>query len=249
MTDSYRALANDAYVNMKLQVKMELPRTRETVLDFFERMRRTNPDLSAFRKAREEYSLESPPGPESRWIAVRSNSVRSGMVNPASFEDAYSLHAEVLETAPAFLSIPPLDVEYVELLFGFDILAGGQHDGIVFEALCAGSPLAGLGGIPGATPVDFQPLVGLSLRSTQGEEVQAHFEIKTHPHSGRRESESTPQPICMYLTLRRFGTLSDIRELPRILRDLAVHGEGLLESRLIPHVLIPIRQAAGMGHS
>ena len=33
MTDSYRALCTDFYVNQKISVKMELPRTRETVLD------------------------------------------------------------------------------------------------------------------------------------------------------------------------------------------------------------------------
>jgi hypothetical protein len=35
MADSYRALCSDFYVNLKLNLKLDLPRERQTVLDLF----------------------------------------------------------------------------------------------------------------------------------------------------------------------------------------------------------------------
>ncbi len=37
MTSSYRALCTDFYVNLKLGLKLDLPRKREEVLEMFER--------------------------------------------------------------------------------------------------------------------------------------------------------------------------------------------------------------------
>ena len=72
MTESFRALCNDFYVNLKLSVRMELPRTRETVLDLFERIRRQFPHMNAFRKYRDELALESPQTEmPHRWAAIR----------------------------------------------------------------------------------------------------------------------------------------------------------------------------------
>lgn len=45
MTESFRALCSDFYVNQKLSVKLELPRGRETVLDMCERIRRQFPSM------------------------------------------------------------------------------------------------------------------------------------------------------------------------------------------------------------
>ena len=164
MSESYRALCTDFYVNQKVAVKMELPRTRETVLDLFERVRRQFPGMSMFRRYRDELALESPQSEmPHRWLAVRNTNIRSGVVNPTSMEEGYSLHRHLLEIAPAYMSISPLDIEYVELLYGFDLAASGNHDAIVLDALIPGSPLSALLDIPGAVPVDAAPLVAWTL--------------------------------------------------------------------------------------
>ena len=83
MPSSYRALCSDFYVNQKLNVKLDLPRSRETVLDLFERVRREYPDMRSFKRYKDEVALESPQDDGAhRWIAIRSNSIRSGVVNP-----------------------------------------------------------------------------------------------------------------------------------------------------------------------
>lgn len=245
MSDSVRALATDLYLNLKLQVKMELPRTREIVLDLFERVRKQYPTISSFRKFKDELALESPPDADrNRWLALKPNCVRTGCVNPTDLSEAYEFHKNMLAITPFYLGISPIDVEYVELLFGFDLVTGGNHDQIVLEGLLGGSPLGGLMEMKEGEVVDCQPVVGFSIKGK--DEVQAHFEVKTHPTATRKEGQ--PEPISIYLTMRRFGHLTDIKELPSIFDTLAARGERLMDEMVIPRMLIPIRQAAGMGH-
>lgn len=240
MSDTYRALASDFYVNLKLNLKLDLPRERQTILDLFDRIRRQFPPMNQFRRYRDELALETDGNAsQQRWVAVRNNNIRAGVVNPDTLADAYALHRHVLDVAPFFLSISPLDVDYVELLYGFDLFAERNHDEIVFEALIASSPLARVLDLPGAQVIDCQPIIGVSTRDTP--DVEIHFEVKTRP--GSREGRD--EPISVYLTLRRFGPVSDIKELPASLSHLARLGEELVDTRLVPNVVIPIRDVIG----
>ena len=100
----------------------------------FDRLRKEIPALNHFRKFTNELAIESDiTDSRQQWVAMRKHSIRSGNVNPEVFADAYAAHAKVLEIAPYFLSISPLEVDYLELMYGFDLPASGNHDGIVFE--------------------------------------------------------------------------------------------------------------------
>lgn len=238
MADSYRALCSDFYINQKLSVKLDLPSSRETVLDLFERIRRAYPSMQSFRRYEDELALESTADTPSRWIAIKPANIRSGVVNPDSFDDAYGLHRQVLELAPYFLSISALDIEYIELLFGFDLATSANHDAIVAAALLGDSTLAALFDIEGSTPIDCQPLFGLRLGGPE-RAVEAHFEVKT-----RRGSErSRADPISVYLTMRHYDPGVEVEQLPEMLDHLAQRGEELVGSRLVPALLAPIRAA------
>ena len=247
MTDTYRAFCSDFYVNQKLSVKLDLPRSRETVLDLCERVRREYPAMSAFRRYKDELALESPQSDiPHRWLAIRSNNIRSGVVNPDQAEHVYSLHRTILDVTPYFLSISPLDIEYLELLYGFDLAAGGNHDEIVARALVGSSPLGALIDVPGATPVDYQPLFGLVMRDAG--DIEAHFEVKTRANGNHREREhGAEEPISIYLTLRQYDPVGDLRELPARLDALAERGQELVEDRVVPSLLGPIREAIASG--
>ncbi|MDX9910893.1 MAG: hypothetical protein RBS39_03575 [Phycisphaerales bacterium] len=244
MSDSYRALCSDFYVNMKLSVKLDLPRGRDTVLDLFERIRRAQPTMSEFKRYRDELALESPStvAPH-RWLAIRSGNVRAGVVNPDTLEQAYELHATVLEVTPYFLSISPLDVDFLELLFGFDLAAAGNHDAIVFDALLADSPLGRVMDISGARPIDCQPVMGVAIEDRSAHGAEAHVEVKTRSSSPRRDGDSPAEPISVYLTLRQHGAAKELADLPRSMRRLAALGEDIVASRVVPHLLSPLREA------
>lgn len=259
MISSYQALCSDFYVNQKVSVKLDLPRTRETMLDLFERVRREYPQMNAFRRYKDELALEA--GADEtphRWVAVRSGNIRSGVVNAETFDDAYGLHRCVLEVAPYFLSISPLDIEYLEVLYGFDLAASGNQDAIVANALLGGSPLAGLLEIAGGVPLDFQPLLGMQLgghldpavlglnEPTSSGITEVHFEVKTRTGPGK-DIETLGEPISVYVTLRRYEPVSDLKRLEAAFNDLASIGESLLETAAVPGLVAPISREIAAG--
>ncbi|MFZ4573396.1 MAG: hypothetical protein ACOYN0_03295 [Phycisphaerales bacterium] len=246
MTDSYRALCNDSYVNMKVQTKMELPRSRETVLELFERVRRQFPHMNSFRRYRDELALESPQSEQPhRWLAIRNNTLRTGSVNAPSQVEAYGIHEHIIEVAPPYLSLSPLDIDFVELLYGFDLRAGGNHDAIVLDALIPGSPLAALLEIPGAVPSDCQPIIGMTFGNRGDTEL--YFEVKTRA-AGNSHRDAAGDPISVYLTLRKSGPFTELKELYATFQRLARLGEELVERRVVPGLIVPIRQAIASGN-
>jgi hypothetical protein len=173
---------------------------------------------------------------------MRRTSVRTGHVNPGSMPAAYKLHKLILEVAPYHLSISPLDVDYVELMFGFDLECKSNHDQVVFEALYQQSPLAELVAPPTADSQiqEVQPVMGLSL--TKSGDLQAFFEVKTRPRNrrGRSPERYSNDPISILLTVRKYGPIDKVEDLKGIFDLLANHAEALATQRLVPHLLTPI---------
>lgn len=237
---------SDFCVNQKIALKMDLPESREPTLELFDRLRRQFPRLTRVRRIENEIALESADDDRDfLWVALRQTSIRSGHVNPKSTDDGYKIHRAVLETAPWFLSMSPLDIDHIELVFGFDIETASHRDGIVYEALLANSPLGSLLDCDQDEPIDVQPFVGIAL--TEGRELQASFEVKTRPRPTDSMRSFATDPISVYLTVRRNGPLASLDELPTIFATLCGHAERLAEQRAIPHLVMPIRQAIDAG--
>lgn len=261
MRNEYSAYAADFYINQRLNLKMDLSMRRDTVLSLFDRVRRDIPAMDRFKRYTDELALESRPdadatgigGASQQWVAVRKTSIRSGSVNPESAEDGYRLHKLVLESAPYFLDISPLDIDHIEVLYGFDMMATGNHDTIVFNALFAGSPLAAL--VDGLQMkaeqalrmVDCQPLLGVSL-ADEGD-LQAHFEVKTRSGNrhGKGNSDYREDPISVYLIVRKYGPCGDVKHLEAEFDALTRRGEEMLESVVLPRLLSPIRDSIVTG--
>lgn len=240
MATSFGALSSDFYVNTKLALKMDLPGERETILHLFDRITRTHADMNHFHRYQEELVLESNRRErEYRWTSLRRTSVRTGHVNPSSMKDAIAFHSFVLELAPSFLSISPLDIDYLELLLGFDLECKANHDQVVYDALIAHSPLASLLDIPDAKMLDVQPLFGVSL-SKKGD-LQAFFEVKTRTRSRRGGSRKyADEPLSVFLTLRKYGPVAKTDDLTHDLAVLYRHAESLAHEHVLPNLVSPI---------
>lgn len=244
MPNSYRALCSDFYLNSRLSVRMELPDNREPVLELFERVRRGYPGMSSFRRYKDELALESTQDAvPHRWMAIRKSSVRAGVVNPSDEEQMYALHRTVAEVSPYYLSISPLDLESIELLWGFDLSAKGNHDEIVANAVLSGSPLASLIDSDGLSMRECQPSMSMTLGSGD-ERIEASFEVKTRSGdaslSGERE-----EPISLYVTMRMGDPVKDLKELPGKFDVLAERGRGVVDGLVLPNVLMPLREEIG----
>ncbi|MCC6321931.1 MAG: hypothetical protein IT438_10915 [Phycisphaerales bacterium] len=280
MPSDYASLCHDHYLNQRLGLKMDLHLRRDTVLSLFDRVSKARPSMGRFRRYANELALESTQtggDPAYQWMSVRKTSVRSGSVNHHRDADAHDLHRLVLEAAPYFLDISPLDIDHLEVLFGFDLLAGGNHDAIVFSALMGGSRLATLCDHPSHLPIECQPVFGVTLiddpvpggGAAGASDIQAFFEVKTRTGGGhglrggaggaggggpsrraRAKSDQEPSmeelhehPISLYLILRTHGPVGNVRDLGKVYNRLVACGEELLERRIVPNLLLPVREA------
>jgi len=260
MATSFGALSTDFYINHKLALKMDLPTERETILHFFDRMRKSLPSMNRFKRYDGELALESArKDARYTWLALRRNSIRTGTVNPESMEDAIAYHKLVLELAPYHLTISPLDVDYVELMYGFDLECKQNHDAVVYEALYADTPLGSLlnasvknndddedadsrGG--GGSILDVQPVFGQSLNDAG--DLQAYYEVKTRPKSRRGSSKRySGEPISLFLTIRKYGPVEDLADMSKTVEILNAYAEELATAKLIPDLLTPITQHIG----
>ncbi len=256
MATSFGALCTDFYINHKLALKMDLPAERETILHFFDRMRKSLPSMNRFKRYDGELALESArKDARYTWLALRRNSIRTGTVNPESMEDAIAYHKLVLELAPFHLTISPLDVDYVELMYGFDLECKQNHDAVVYEALYANTPLGGLLNASikngrgetqpgGGSVLDVQPVFGQSLNDAG--DLQAYYEVKTRPKSRRGSSKRySGEPISLFLTIRKYGPVDDLADMPKTVELLNAYAEELATLKLIPDLLTPITQHIG----
>jgi len=156
-------------------------------------------------------------------------------------EDAYGFHRMLLEVAPYHLTISPLDVDYVELMFGFDLECKDNHDKIIHEALYGDGPLGDLldNGDGQGKVLDVQPIFGVSL--TESGDLQAYYEVKSRPKNRRGSSKGyRGEPISLFLTLRRYGPIGTIDDLGPLFDDLTRRCEALASEKLVPDLLTPI---------
>ncbi len=146
----YISDADDFYVNVHLNTEMELPNNRDTVLHFFEQMKKGFPELRNFySRENGDLVLESDKEAEShRWLAIEPRRLCSGHFNPEALDDSFRQHELLLDLAPHLLTISLLDCEALDVMFGFDFHFEGNHDEVVREAVGVGHGFEGLFDLP-----------------------------------------------------------------------------------------------------
>jgi hypothetical protein len=244
MTHPFSAFCDDFYVNMRLGSQLTLPHNRETLLHFFERVQKGFPNLTRFRKndANELNLEEDRNGPGYRWLSLEPRRLTSGHVNPPTIEEALRLHSLILEMAPHHLGLSPIEIDYLDVLFGFDLTFGGNHDEIIAESLFTESPLACLTEESGAKAVDFQPTVTVAL--SEDCRLQARIDVVTRTNSYQvRTGDYSDDVISVYLIVRRYWGDRPREPMEQMFAKMTERAELLCESHIIPKVLRPISSA------
>jgi len=246
MMNSFGTLCSDFYVNQKISLSLDMPKMKETASELFDRVRREIPEFERIRPFDNELALETAEiDGRYQWIGLRAQSISSGVVNPVELDDAYKLHRLLLELAPYYLSLTPLDVEYIELIFGFDLPAQENRNAVVMQSLLANTPLASLADEGMETLLDVQPRIGFALNEAC--DLQAFVEVKTRTTAAEAATQVfQDEPISVFLTVRRNGPLHTVDEFVSTFGRLAGHIEHIAEHRVIPDVVIPLHQAIGI---
>lgn len=244
MKDGLGSVCDDFYVNLRVTSQLALPNSRDTLLHYFERVQKDFPGMTKFRRAENgDLNLEEDrTGGAYRWATVESKRLASGHVNPGSIEEAMQLHRTVAQMAPHYLSLSPLEIDHVDILFGFDLGFTGNHDEIISEAMFGESPLSCLAAEDGAKPVDFQPSVTVALSDDC--RLQARIDVITRTNSYQvRTGDYGDDVISVYLILRRYWGDRPKEPMEQILDGLAERAEDLAGRYVVPRILRPISAA------
>ena len=241
--NEYEHGADDFYINLNLNTEIELPTQRDTVLHYFEQMKKAYPDLLRFyRKENGDFVLEGDKDqPEYRWLAIESRRLCSGHVNPPAPEEAYRQHEQVLDLAPHLLSVSDLDCEALDVMYGFDFTYVGNHDELVAEALGLSPAMEGLLEVQGAQVLNYEPSVTLAL--DEACRLQCRLSIETRSTAAQvRTGEFPDEQISVYFAVRQNWGGGERSFIDSFRRQRAI-GEEILAERVIPRIIRPLAQA------
>ena len=243
----YGVFSDDYYVNMNLHTEMGLPTGRESLMHYFEQVRRRYPLMHNFYcREKDEFVLEEEKESGAyRWVSVEPKRVNSGVVNPVSFDDACEQHRRVLELVPYELSISPLDCEAVSLMLGFDFNYKGNHNEILCEAIGIAPALEGVMQLPGSKVLSNEPAIQFSLDAECRMQCRIGFESRTTAYQVRTD-EFPEDQLSVYLTVRRYDSLAVDETYIDVMNQLSKISGELVDDYLIEKVLRPLQQAISL---
>jgi hypothetical protein len=243
MTDFSRA-ADDFFVNLNLQTTLALSNSRETILHFFEAVQKEFGEMTSFlQRDTGEFVLEgNRDGGSYRWLELQSHRLSAGFFNPPDLAEAYRLHTWLLDRSVYYLGISGMDVESLDVMFGFNLDFQGNRDAIVAQALWTGSSLAALTGEGNAKIVECEPTLVIAL--DEDCYMQARLSLETRSNSYQvRTGQFDDEPISVYFTVRRYPQPGMIIRLKESFARQSEICEDLSGRVVIPQVIQPIAAA------
>jgi len=239
----YSSLCDDFGVYVYLNTKMDLPSGRETVLHFFDRLRKTYPQMTDFDcRENGEFVLEEDREQGSyRWVTLESRRLCAGYLNPPSLDAADQLHEHVLEVAPYHLDLSALDCEALDVLYAFDFVYQGNHDEVVAEALGMTTTLDKLVQMPGSKVINYEPSLMLALDDAC--RLQCRLSIETRTSAFQVRTGSFPEaPISVYFTVRQYWARSPHKTFLESFKNQRRVLQELIDQHVIPSVVRPLAQ-------
>ena len=245
MAHSFGSFCDGLFVDMCINTQLELPSSRETVLAFFERLQKQNPEMNNFaRRDTGEYVLEQEDGDRRlRWVSLESDRIVAGCADPDDLQQAYSLHNQVLELIPYMLGVSPLDTDAMDITYTMDFDYQGNHDEVIAEALLNSSSFGTLYELAHAKAVSCCPSMVIALSDDCRLQARVAVESRSNIFDVRNEKYKTDDPISLYFAVRRypkpapgFNTLAAYQEQCQI-------AEHLMFEKIIPNFAQPLNSA------
>ncbi len=243
----YSALCDEFYLNMHLCTEMDLPQNREAVLHFFEQIQKRFPAMNNFyARERGEFCLEEEKdGGRGKWASTEQRRLCSGAVNPESIGDAVEQHAVALELVPYELSVSHLDCESLNVTMGFDFNYRGNQNELLAEALGMIQPFEKLSELAGNSVLSYEPLIQFALDDDCKTQCRLAIETRTTAYQVR-SGDYSEDVLSVYLTVRRFDSLSGNEEFGTELRRIAGLCEKMADEFLVEGVLRPLQQTIAL---
>ena len=231
-------------INLNLQTAMDLPNSRETVLHFCEAVQKQFSEMTSFyQRESGEFVLEGDRESGSyQWLELEARRLTAGHFNPPSLEHACQLHRWIVERSIYYLGVSGLDVEAIDVLFGFNLSYRGNRDAVVAQALLADTPLASLTEEPAAFPIECEPSFVVAL--DEGCHLQARLSVETRCSSFQvRTGQYDDEPISIYFTVRRYPAPGKLLKTQEAFAEQCALCEDLARRYVVGQVIQPIAAA------
>lgn len=245
MSNSYAALCDEFYINMRLGTQMKLSLDRPTVVSFVERMQRLYPTLVNFHQDQRhgESTLEENRQNRSyRWLSLESSRLASGYLSPPTPQEAYKYNMAVLETIPHYLAVTTVDLDYLDVLWGFDFECKTNHHELIAEALLGESPFGKLLETSGAKATNFEVSSTLALSEDARTQARVWIEPRTSA-SQIRTGDFAEEFLSVYVIIRQYAGGRKLPDLHDIQAQQIETGEKFIDDHVINNFLTPIRAA------
>ena len=245
--NSYSSISDDYYVNMNLSTEMDLPRSRETVLHYFEQMQKKYPEMRNFySREKNDFVLEEDKDQGNyRWCTVEPRRICSGQVNPTNIESSLEQHQHALELAPYALSISPLDCEALDLMIGFDFSYRGNHNTLIAEALGVCPAYDRMVSMPGATIINHEPTITFALDEECRQQYRISIESRTNAYQ-IRTGEYQEEQISVFVTARQYGSLAADQTYVETMDQLTEVCRDIVDNYVMETVLQPLARTIAL---
>ena len=246
MKSQFGVLCDEFYASTRLHLKLELTLGRETVLHFFDRVRREYPRMQKLRR-RDDGTLvleeDDRDGESHRWLRLEPACLRFGQYSPPD-SATYRRYAQfVLEQAPCHLTLNELDIDHLEVVYAFDLEYRGNHDQLVAETLYADHPLSAfLLGEDAMHSIECQPYLGVAL--TPACDVQAYIEVKSRTSTFEvRTGDYDTQILSVFSMVRKYWGFGEAADLAVVHNDLCRRADEIAGEKVVPILVNPLAQA------
>ena len=128
---------------------------------------------------------------------------------------------------------------------GFDYTYRGNQNELLAEALGMMHPFEKLAETGVKKLLSYEPVVHFALDDDCKTQCRLSIETRTTAYQ-IRTGEFNEEPLSVFLTVRRFDSLSSDEEFGQELQRLAEICETLVDSYLVEHVLQPLHQTIAL---
>jgi len=242
MSNSYSSLCDDFYLDMYINTELDLPRQRDTILAFFERIQKQFPFMGCFsRRGNNEYCLEEDRSAgQYRWITLEINHIGSGVANPSSFEEAYNQDRLVIELVPYMLSVSHLDIDSLDVTFAMDFDYAGSHDEVIAEALFGSTAFNCLLDLPAARPIAFSPAVAVAISDDCHTQGRISVESKTSIYEPKEKRQVVDEAISLSFTIRQYPSSTEKFDALKSFENQCRLAEELMVEKIVPNFVQPL---------
>lgn len=242
---SFGSFCDGLFVDMCVSTQLELPSGRETVLAFFERLQKQNPELKNFiRRNSGDYVLEQETeGQRSRWVALETDRIIAGCADPDTLQQSYHLHHQVLELIPYMLGVSPLDIDAMDVSFTMDFDYQGNHDEVIAEALLNGSAFGALFETAQTRAVSCCPSMVIALSDDNRIQARVAIESRSSAFDIRSDKFKSDEPISLYFAVRRYPQSAPDFDMIAAYQQQCQMAENMIFETIIPNFVQPLNSA------